>query len=267
MEESNLAVLLLYDDPSQCVADSDALHRGQVGAHLDADIWRRAASIRWDSSGDSTIVVREHSESSNSASPRLRPLKVKSKVFSALFDGHGSARQSGESPPRSTPGSTMSESLSPGDKTNEALRMILSEKRSLPLSHISSRRTRFIGLGNGDAGATWAVLDKDILMKRAEVEDFGRPMSHSSKARAVRFPHAVLDVRWEGQLEADLVRALDQSHLVSHRVSPRHTLSLTTGYTSGPSGCRLFARSTRKRCSLRKACQQATSMGMFSEAP
>jgi len=89
-----------------------------------------------------------------------------------------------------------------------------------PLVAIHLRRLRFVGLNNDQSQGSWATLNTDITMSRTPglkemVGDWW-----SAAEELVEFPFAVLDVRQEGDKTAELIKFLDDSHLVSHELSP-----------------------------------------------
>ena len=91
-----------------------------------------------------------------------------------------------------------------------------------PLVKISGHRSRFSGLANSPKGGLWATLDKNIRMRRCSLEEIGADKSMLNLAKTNRegdqqFPHAILEVRVEGNGSVTLLRALDESHLVCRR--------------------------------------------------
>lgn len=88
-----------------------------------------------------------------------------------------------------------------------------------PLVRLQSRRTRFVGLKNDKKGGIWATLDTDVLMtssSRGSVAD-GRALitlSEGEKQGASSFPHAILEVRIEGDSSTEIISDLDASYLV-----------------------------------------------------
>lgn len=76
-----------------------------------------------------------------------------------------------------------------------------------PLMEAGYSRTRFAGFSNSNTQGIWATLDNDILMAKPGE-------SLSSKA----FPHAILDIRWEGMPTPDIVRNLDRK-VIAERIS------------------------------------------------
>jgi len=104
----------------------------------------------------------------------------------------------------------------PCESDISSIRRWLHEHQNIqPLTHLHCIRSRFVGLGNNTAKGVWASLDKDVYMKKSSYEDL-RDFSNSSVSNhsaSVTFPHAVLEVRWEGGPRPELVKALDETHL------------------------------------------------------
>lgn len=171
---------------------------------------KAAASIRYAQSGEAVVVVdtiSEQSGQSPSSNERYSPRKVKlkCKAVRQLFE-------------------TSNGNQSAKDSTNNSERVSewLSEHREVqPLVQLQSRRTRFTGLRNNNTGDIWATLDKDVSMRTCSSESLAKGNGLSTISEGVKndsdfFPHAILEVRLEGDANTDLVAALDSSHLVSH---------------------------------------------------
>jgi hypothetical protein len=97
-----------------------------------------------------------------------------------------------------------------------AVRKWLTENKEVkPIAGVCSKRTRFIGLHNNAAGGIWATLDRDVYMKDSMSKDLtGVDWPSAARSKAIKFPHAILEVRREGIQAASLIQALDRSHLV-----------------------------------------------------
>lgn len=81
-----------------------------------------------------------------------------------------------------------------------------------PLVKILARRMRFVS-----GGKVWAVLDRGVRIFRLG-EDWEGSISdprREEEGPCTAFPHAVLEVRWEGLVEPDVTTELNKSHLVS----------------------------------------------------
>ena len=75
-----------------------------------------------------------------------------------------------------------------------------------PLIEIGYSRTRLAGFSNSDICGVWATLDEDIV--------FAIPGGHSDSKS---FPHAILEIRWEGKTTPDIIRNLDRQ-IIAKRV-------------------------------------------------
>lgn len=83
-----------------------------------------------------------------------------------------------------------------------------------PLVKILARRTRFVS-----GSRVWAVLDRSVRIFRLG-ENWEGCISdprREEEGPCTAFPHAVLEVRWEGLVEPDVAKELNRSHLVSIR--------------------------------------------------
>ncbi|KZF25589.1 SPX-domain-containing protein [Xylona heveae TC161] len=103
-----------------------------------------------------------------------------------------------------------------------------------PLVEVQSTRTRFIGLNNAPARSIWAVLDQEVKMGPVSSEQLahGDARRNSSTGHYHSFPHAVLEIWWEGEAGAALARALDQSYLTERVYGfslGMHAVSVTCG--------------------------------------
>lgn len=111
-----------------------------------------------------------------------------------------------------------------------AVRQWLAEHQSTkPIAGAVSKRTRFTGLHNNSTGGIWATLDKDICLKDTLYKDLADD-DWTSAARAEsakKFPHAVLEIRREGNQAMALIQTLDRSHLV-RRCPKLYTISILT---------------------------------------
>ena len=175
-------------------------------------------SIRYSSKGYAIVTVNDHATSQTGDSTRdvsssTKKVRLKRKILNQIFTQHGSSLSpSGSS---TNIAGSRNESYSK-DNEIEGLRQWLFDHQEVqPLVHLRSSRTRFVGLGNSDSNGIWAMLDKSISIKRSSIDDvtnLSHLMSLNDPA-SDDFPYAVLEVRWEGTSQLDLVKALDESHL------------------------------------------------------
>lgn len=106
-----------------------------------------------------------------------------------------------------------------GDDPKRVFEWLTQHREVQPLVQLLSRRTRFVGLRNSKDGGVWATLDKDISMKVCSFESLasGKGLTTISEGGMIdseAFPHAILEVRVEGDADSKLVEALNSSHLV-----------------------------------------------------
>lgn len=176
-----------------------------------------AASIRYSVAGDTTVAITSPSDSDN---PYQRiPIvakqtKLKRKLLHQLFSSDEVTILRSASL-NELKGSNDARAAANAANDPEFFRRWFKDHRQMqPLVHCQCRRTRFTGLANTGNCAIWAALDKDVSMKKSSLADLASLEYVTTDPTAQFFPHAVLEVRWEGGSRLDLVRALDESHLV-----------------------------------------------------
>ncbi len=193
----------------------------------DRNLQSAAASVRYGNNSEAIIVV----------SSTLRKARLKRKHLPYLLTP-GLSRQRPCSV-GSTGDSANGDSDQRPDRSEdmEIVRDWLARHPGVqPLVEMQYQRSRFVGVGNDSSHGLWATLDKEVRMRKACVNQLGafdnRPPNEgaSETTEAVRFPYAVLEVRWEGEKGVELVRALDQSHLV--KLSVRNTFHGTVTHDS-----------------------------------
>ncbi|KAL9131772.1 MAG: hypothetical protein Q9217_000377 [Psora testacea] len=99
----------------------------------------------------------------------------------------------------------------------DVVRWLAAHREVRPLVKVQCRRFRFLGLENSGKGGVWVTLDTNIHMRQCSPEQIAADKSllgidvdtHQS---FLHFPHAVLEVRVEGNGSVALIRALDVSH-------------------------------------------------------
>ena len=99
------------------------------------------------------------------------------------------------------------------------LRWLADHREIMPLAKIQCRRLRFLGLRNSPKGGVWATLDVDVHMRQCSSDQMAADKSllsadQDTRHHFHRFPHAVLEIRVEGNGSNALVKSLDASHLV-----------------------------------------------------
>lgn len=180
---------------------------------------KAAASIRYAPKGDAIVVVDTASDDhrDSSAIAGVQEVRCKRKALRDLFD-----LSSDSSPTRLRSGSSSpdgSTDLDQMQKVDSIRTWFESHREVRPLVEIQVKRSRFVGLGNSDSGGVWATLDREVLMRQCSTGSLGTvaelfTFSEGGHPDATRFPHAILEVRVEGEGTSNLVAALDESHLV-----------------------------------------------------
>jgi len=100
-------------------------------------------------------------------------------------------------------------------KQVEELRSWLADNEQFkPLATIASSRQRFADVAADSSGFLLATLDRSISMRKSTLAELRSIDTIFSSGDATAFPHAVLRVRQEGQHVNNLIRVLDESHLV-----------------------------------------------------
>ena len=162
------------------------------------------ASIRYSSSSEAVVAVGTRTISKDTTSPaklRSHTAKVDRKLVSRLFKA-----------PQNEPGSYQPIS----SELEQVCTWLLSHPEVRPLVQLEARRTRFVGLKNSKAGGIWATLNRDVLMRSVSQHTTEElvPLTEHEGTDSKSFPHAILEVRTEGDIGNDLIAKLDGSHLV-----------------------------------------------------
>ncbi|GAM82916.1 hypothetical protein ANO11243_009020 [Dothideomycetidae sp. 11243] len=105
---------------------------------------------------------------------------------------------------------------SPEESIKELQRWIKQHSGVRPIAAINSQRARFFKMSNKSSGVVVAALDQSI--------QFQSGISTQPDKQAKTFPYAVLSLRQEGANVVDLIKVLDNSHLVEriHGFSLEH---------------------------------------------
>lgn len=176
---------------------------------------KAVTSIRYSSRGNAVVVVGTspgfgHPSAKGTISG-VRKARFKRRALRDLFGTN--------TEPSLTRTESGSSSLSEADHLQDldSVRKWLSDHREVqPLVQIQFNRSRFVGLGNNESGGVWATLDQNVCMRRCSAETLNANGDKLAliEGGAETFPHAVLEVRYEGERAPKLVAALDESHLV-----------------------------------------------------
>lgn len=186
-----------------------------------------AASIRYTSKSEAVVVVGTSSDAISSKRARgprqsIQKVKLKRKHLPLLFvPGKLSSDPSGNLASVSETDEVGEEIPDPTHSFERVRKWLSHHAEVKPLINLQSRRARFVGLRNSETKGVWATLDHNVSMKMAtfdqmKIPDSSGDLPEASKEETERFPHAILEMRWEGEAYASLVRALDESHLVCY---------------------------------------------------
>lgn len=169
---------------------------------------KAAASIRFSPSGEAVVVVDTdagrpgHSANWNEKH-LLKKAKFKRKHVRQLFEASRVDRFGKDD----------------GNDPKQVFEWLTQHQEVQPLVQLLFKRTRFVGLRNNQDRGVWATLDKDISMKICSSGSLasGKDLSTISEGGMTgseTFPHAILEVRVEGEAESKLVETLNSSYLV-----------------------------------------------------
>lgn len=178
---------------------------------------KAVTSIRYTSRGNAVVVVGTSPDFGHpSAKGIISGVKKARFKRRALRDLFGTNTE-----PSITRTGSSSSSLSEADHLQDvdSVRKWLGDHREVqPLVQIQFKRSRFVGLGNNGSGGVWATLDQSVCMRRCSSETLNANGDKLAliEGGAETFPHAVLEVRYEGEPAPKLVAALDESHLVCY---------------------------------------------------
>ena len=168
--------------------------------------------VKYAADNDAVVVIRPSTDHTKRTRP-IRRAFCKRRYLRQLFEPNDRSTLP-SSHTRKAEGRVEDEGTAVDE--HEAIKSWLDSHQEIqPLVHIRSKRKRFQGLGNNSSRGTWAVLDRDISLCRSSVQrlkDVEEP-DLSRVDGCQMFPHSLLEVRWEGQPEPELVQALDKSHL------------------------------------------------------
>ncbi|KAF1928642.1 uncharacterized protein M421DRAFT_420526 [Didymella exigua CBS 183.55] len=172
---------------------------------------KAAANVRFSAAADAAIVVCTASDSRTQSPDDIKIAKLKRKFTEAFLDTSKPLpdKQNVRFVDRTG-------SFDDGEMETQTIRQWLTEHKEItPIAGVGALRTRFAGLHNNPLGGIWATLDREIFMKESLVKDLGSDdWAQTASRSSTKFPHALLEVRREGNYAASLIQTLDRSHLV-----------------------------------------------------
>ena len=202
--------LILCDDLQQFARLHSSETISDVEERPGAVSDKAAMVIRHSENGEATVVVRQWPDKSQPQDdvPDDAPpgeVVLDRKILPWLFDRAGSGQY---------------KSQAQSNQVSKLRSWLERHPEEKPLVQIQSKRTRFAGLKNCKPNGLWAILDTNIRMQSCSknILTSSRILARTSDndcSGITPFPHAVLQVRTEGNANADLIAKLDHSHLVS----------------------------------------------------
>lgn len=164
-----------------------------------------AMTIIWGNEPEAIVVTSDLSPSATPSQQSMEIAHIKNKDLAKLFKP-----ETGPSP-KSSKGSKQQ----PGSAAIlQVYRDWLIQHRDIkPLAEVECTRSRFAGTNNTSEVGTWAIMDTDITMYPIDFDTIGKCSGYDSAHRE-DFPHTALEVRWEFSRTPEIVRSLDNTHLV-----------------------------------------------------
>lgn len=199
---------VVCDSVAGYAAWQSSTHVNDPKAVRESTAEKAAASIRYSSANEAVVAVHLGAKAldkpTTASTGHKQHAKFKWKTVRQLFDKSNST--------------SGADAL--GSDISEQIRLWLENHHDVqPLVQLQCRRKRFIGLQNTRKGGIWATLDQDVLMKDCSLGSLACDktflnIDKEGDAESIKFPHAILEVRIEGDCALDLIAALDDYHLV-----------------------------------------------------
>ncbi|PVH92536.1 hypothetical protein DM02DRAFT_722056 [Periconia macrospinosa] len=169
---------------------------------------KAAGNARWTCSTDAAVAV-----GLDQASEDVTIAKLKRKHLAAFLDTSVFFKDRKEPALRNRQNGNGDEDLKANITATR--QWLMKHKEVRPIAGICSKRTRFVGLHNNSAGGIWATMDRDVFMKDSLHKDLNdEDRLFEARISSAQVPHAVLEVRCEGNHSAALIQTLDRTHLV-----------------------------------------------------
>lgn len=175
---------------------------------------KAAGQVRCCASSQAAVVICDEGDAQHATPSSVKTVKMELRYLKNFLD-------------TSVTDDTIKHSCSPGENVLTVRQWLVEHPSAKPIAGALLKRTRFTGLHNNSAGGIWATLDKDISLTDQLFDDLGgddwtaAAKSESSK----RFPHAILEIRREGNQATSLIQMLDRSHLVCQTLISSSDLS------------------------------------------
>jgi hypothetical protein len=215
---------------------------------------RTAGRIQWCSrDSEAVVIVSDQSGTilEDTTSTELLEVKMKKKQVESLLD-----------PAAGVPSLREVESMQQRRDMEKIRDWLKSHSGVTPLAKILSNRTRFFGPVAG--GQAWAFVDRDIKM--ISHSDYPGWVTSESEggpegAKMFEFPHAVVEIQWDGKQTPAFIHELMQSHFVCPICEDYINSECSRFVPTGRECPGVFNRCTRNRSSLRAERYAATCLG------
>ncbi|KAL9011793.1 MAG: hypothetical protein Q9173_003383, partial [Seirophora scorigena] len=206
------AGIVVCDDLQRFARRRSSAPIGDAEGPADGSIEEAAATIRYSSRGEAVVAVSASLSHvvGPGASENFRKLKIKRKDVRHLF-------KLGRLQP-ATDKLLGQEGRPDGENLRCVRERLDGHPEVQPLVQLHCKRTRFVGLENGEAGGVWATLDRDIRMNKTperffDTKEGDLDFVDSENIHSKQFPFAVLQVRYEGAFPRSLLSTLEETHL------------------------------------------------------
>jgi len=198
--------LLVLDHPESFAIKQNASSLGSGEDTAGTCQVKAAGTARWTTSRNAAIAINLDGSIEN-----IVTAKLERKHLPGFLDASVPLAELSLSPKQDASESNTATSA----KLSSARQWLESHTEVRPIVGVCSKRTRFVSLHNNNVGGMWATLDRDVIMKSSLHKDLNTDEWYSvSQTGAIRFPHAILEIRKEGTHSSALMQALDRSHLV-----------------------------------------------------
>ena len=169
---------------------------------------RTAGTARWTCSSDAVIAVGLEQPSED-----VTIAKLKRKHLAAFLDRPSPFKTRQDSDLQNQ------ENGNGGEESQASItatrQWLTKHKEVKPIAGICSKRTRFVGLHNNGTEGTWAAMDRNVFINDSLYKHLNdKDWLTEARAGCTEFPHAVLEIRREGNHSSELIQTLDHSHLV-----------------------------------------------------
>ncbi|KAI9749259.1 MAG: hypothetical protein M4579_006936 [Chaenotheca gracillima] len=203
--------LIICDDLDRFAQDQSKATVNDIEHGIGRVPERAMVSVRWAPNGEAVVALQESPESSEtkpSVNKAFRQIKMKKKHVESILPTHSTSNLT--KLPTNGEGS--------GGNDQDLQSWLAGHPSVRPLVEVRSRRLRFVGLGNDDRRGVWATLDRDVTMQKAGTVESRRPSGDDTgeepeELESAAFPHAILELRCEGDAGLDLLQILDSTHL------------------------------------------------------